>query len=366
MFFNQMKRNFQFGVLVATCFLFFSCKNDQSKIITSDTVKTESIHLINIKSPTNGAIFTKGDKVTLQLKFYSDTIKTDSIQIYVNEKYKGKVGILEFAINTDELLLGNQNIRATAWKNGNRQSSSINIKLKTNVKPKKYGYRVIKIYPHDVDAYTQGLFYYQGYLYEGTGQNGSSSLRKVELESGKIIQSLNLDYTFFGEGIALLNDKIYQITWTSEKGFVYDLKTFNKIGSFDFSTQGWGLTTNGKELIMSDGSNLIHFMEPERFLEVGKIEVYDNQGPVNQLNELELINGELFANVYQTDNVVIIDPQTGTVKGIIDFYGLLKPSERTRETDVLNGIAWDAEGKRLFVTGKKWPKLFQVELVEKK
>jgi glutamine cyclotransferase len=176
---------------------------------------------------------------------------------------------------------------------------------------------------------------------------------------------VNLDQKHFGEGIALINNKIYQLTWTSGVGFEYDFTTFKQIRTFDFTTQGWGLTTNGKVLIMSDGSNFIRFMEPENFAELKRIEVYDNKGPIDSLNELEYINGEIFANIYQTDRIVIIDPETGMVKSVIDFKGLLKDTDRTRETDVLNGIAWDEAGKRLFVTGKLWPKLYQVELVSK-
>jgi len=343
----------------------FSCQTKNEKTISEKKPLAKSISLIKFDNPSNGTLFTVGDKINLQLKLRNDNITPDSIIIFANDKRIIKVSGLQFELNTNDLRLGTLNIRATAWKDSLFQSASVSLKLKSNVEPKKYSYKVLKTYNHDPEAYTQGLFYHDGFLYEGTGRNGYSSIRKVELETGKIIQSVNLDQKHFGEGIALINNKIYQLTWTSGIGFEYDFTTFKQIRTFDFTTQGWGLTTNGKILIMSDGSNIIRFMEPENFAELKRIEVYDNKGPVDQLNELEYINGEIFANIYQTDRIVIIDPETGMVKSVIDFKGLLKDTDRTRETDVLNGIAWDEAGKRLFVTGKLWPKLFQVELVSK-
>lgn len=353
-------------VLAVTCLTVTSCKTDQKKITrTTADNSYETVNLIRIDAPSNGSVFTLGEKVDVSVKLINDTLQTDSMILFVNELEKGNVTDLHFTLETEKLPLGNQNIRVTAWKNGKRQSASATIKLKNNVAPQRYGYRILKTYPHDPDAYTQGLFYHEGYLYEGTGQWGSSSLRKVDLETGKIIQSYNLEEKYFGEGIALLQDKIFQLTWTSEIGFTYDMKTFSKTGTFHFNTQGWGLTSNEKELIMSDGSNTIYFMEPQQFNEVRRIEVYDDQGSIESLNELELIGDDLFANVYQTDKIVIINPHTGAVKAFIDFKGLLQPGEKTKNTDVLNGIAWDKEKNRIFVTGKKWPKLFQVELLKK-
>ena len=342
----------------------FSCNSgNESKVATAEQSTQKSIYLIKISAPDNGTLFNLNDKIDLTLKLQDVKVTPDSIIVFANDKKLGKINDLKYSLSTDKMALGTLSIRATAYKDGLHQTASIAIKLKSNTAPKKYSYKVIKTFPHDPDAYTQGLIYVNGFLYEGTGQRGESNLRKVELESGKVLQSVNLEQKHFGEGIALLNDKIYQLTWTSQVGFVYDFASFKQIRTFTYNTQGWGLTTNGKELIMSDGSNIIRYMDPESFTETKHIEVFDNKGAVDQLNELELINGDLYANVYQTDRIVIIDPETGVVKGDIDFKGLLKDSDRTNNVDVLNGIAWDEGGKRLFVTGKLWPKLYQVELV---
>jgi len=341
----------------------FSCKTNTEKVTTDELSIPKVIHLVKVSEPSNGTLYTLGDNINLLLKLQDDKVVPDSIIVFANDKTIGKIVGLNQSIKTDNLNLGTLVIRATAYKDGSRQTASASVRLKSNIAPKKYSYRIIKTYPHDPDAYTQGLFYKDGFLYEGTGQNGSSSVRKVELETGKVLQSINLERKHFGEGITLFNDKIYQLTWTSGVGLIYDFTTFKQIRSFSYSTQGWGLTCNDKDLIMSDGSNTIHFMEPENFTETKHLEVFDNKGSVDQLNELELINGDLYANVYQTDLIVIINPKTGMVKGVIDFKGLLTDSDRTNQVDVLNGIAWDEAGKRLFVTGKLWPKLYQVELV---
>lgn len=362
-----MKRVIKSSIkIVSILMLFsFSCQTkNENKTIENNEV-TKSISLIKVDSPSNGTLFTAGDNVNLKLKLRDEKITPDSVILFVNDKRVGVINGLQYDLKTDGYKLGSINIRAQGWKDSLFQSTSVSLKLKSNIAPKKYSYKVIKSFNHDPDAYTQGLVYMDGFIYEGTGRNGSSSIRKVELETGKIIQSVNMDQKHFGEGIALFNNKIYQLTWTSGVGFEYDLNTFKQIRTFDFSTQGWGLTTNGKDLIMSDGSNVIHYMEPENFGELKRIEVYDNNGPVDQLNELEYINGDLYANVYQTDKIVIINPETGMVKGEIDFKGLLKASDRTNSVDVLNGIAWDETGKRLFVTGKLWPKLYHVEIVDR-
>ena len=230
-------------------------------------------------------------------------------------------------------------------------------------KPKLLRYEVVKAYPHDPSAYTQGLLWWEGALYESTGQYGESTLRKVDLETGKVLQRSDLAAQIFGEGLALLGDKLYQLTWESGLGFVYDRATFRRLSTFNYSTEGWGLAVLGNDLVMSDGSSLLTVRDPETFDLLRRIRVEDDRGPVLYLNELEVIDGDIYANVYQTDRVVIIDPATGRVKAEVDFTGLLPAADHHPGVDVLNGIAWDAKGKRLFVTGKNWPKLFQVKLV---
>ncbi len=221
---------------------------------------------------------------------------------------------------------------------------------------------VVAVRPHDRSASTQGLVFLQGILLESTGLNGQSSLRKVDLESGNVLQRIDLPAHYFAEGIAVLNGTIFQLTWQNKKGFVYDLESFQLEKEFSYQGEGWGLTTDGHWLIMSDGTDQIRFLDPATFEEKRRITVLVHGRPVNLLNELEYIRGELFANVWGTDYVVRIDPVTGRVLGVVDFSGLLAPRNRDEDTDVLNGIAYDAIGDRLFVTGKQWPALFEVRL----
>jgi glutamine cyclotransferase len=226
-----------------------------------------------------------------------------------------------------------------------------------------YTYNVINTYPHDRNAFTEGLVFEDGFLYEGTGLHGNSSLRKVELETGDILQLRELPAEFFGEGITIYGDKIIQLTWQSHIGFVYDKESFELLQEFNYSTEGWGITYDGTHLIMSDGTSTLHFLDPETFEEIGQLEVFDDDGLVTKLNELEYVQGEIYANVWQTDRIAIIAPETGRVIGWVDLRGLLTAEDRSEPVDVLNGIAYDAATDRLFVTGKLWPKLFEIGLI---
>ncbi len=227
-----------------------------------------------------------------------------------------------------------------------------------------FGYRVVREHPHDRRAYTQGLAYVDGVLYEGTGLNGQSSLRRVDLETGEVLQTVGLSKEYFGEGIAVLGDRIYQLTWRNGICIVFDRETFEGLEVFTYQTEGWGLTTDGEQLIMSDGTNRLFIRDPETFAELDTIDVYDGVRAIWNLNELEIVDGEIWANVYQTDRIARIDPETGQVTGWIDLTGLLSEKDRGKhKVDVLNGIAHDPETDRLFVTGKLWPKLFEIEVV---
>ena len=227
-----------------------------------------------------------------------------------------------------------------------------------------YTYRIVNEYPHDPGAFTQGLFYDAGVLYEGTGRRGRSSLRRVDLESGKILDIRSLPPGLFGEGIAAWSDRILQLTLRAKKGFVYDKETFEIEREITYSTQGWGLTFDGRNFIMSDGTSALAFLEPESFERVGQVIVKDGDRAVLGLNELEYVKGEILANVWRTDLIARISPATGEVIGWVDLSGLLNPEERSDSTDVLNGIAYDEENDRLFVTGKHWPRLFEIEIVK--
>jgi glutamine cyclotransferase len=229
--------------------------------------------------------------------------------------------------------------------------------------PPVYGYRVIRSYPHDRQAFTQGLVYEAGELYEGTGIRGQSSLRRVALETGIVRQERVLPEQYFGEGITIFGDRIIQLTWQSRIGFVYDKASFNLLQQFRYPTEGWGITHDGSRLIMSDGTANLYFLEPQTFTEIDRIEVHDDQGPVVRLNELEYVRGDIYANVWQTNRIARIDLLTGRVAAWIDLAGLLSAADRQQRVDVLNGIAYDAENDRLFVTGKWWPKLFEMRIV---
>jgi len=225
-----------------------------------------------------------------------------------------------------------------------------------------YGYEVVHAWPHDPDAFTQGVVFHDGKLLESTGEVGRSSLRRVELETGKILPKVDVPEPYFAEGITLLKEKIYQLTWQHQLGFIYDAWTFDKIGQFNYQGEGWGLTTDGQSLIQSDGTNRLRFLDPDNFQVRKTIAVLDGSTPVDEINELEYVQGEIYANIWHADRIARIDPQTGRIAGWIDLTGLLSRGEVQDEEAVLNGIAYDETNGRLFVTGKLWPKLFEIRL----
>jgi glutamine cyclotransferase len=227
-----------------------------------------------------------------------------------------------------------------------------------------YGYRVVATYPHDPDAFTQGLVYFEGLFYESTGLHGRSSLRRVELETGRVLKLHSLPPELFGEGITLFKDRIIQLTWRSQVGFVYDRESFAVWRRFRYPIEGWGITHDGKRLIVSDGSSTLYLWNPDTLVETGRIPVTDRGSPVAHLNELEYIGREIWANVWQTDRIARVSPETGRVTAWIDLAGLLGEEDR-RGVDVLNGIAYDSAGDRIFVTGKLWPKIFEIRLVSR-
>ena len=228
--------------------------------------------------------------------------------------------------------------------------------------PAVLNYEVVKTWPHDRGAFTQGLIYRDGFLYESTGLNGHSSLRKVKLETGEVVQHATVANEYFAEGLTDWKDRLIQITWQSKIGFTYDLKTFKPIAQFNYSGEGWGITHDAKRLIMSDGTSTLRFLDPESFKPTGTLEVTYQGKPLANLNELEFVRGRIFANVWQSNSIVVIDPANGRVTAQINLPGLLNAEDRSVAVDVLNGIAYDAKHDRLFVTGKLWPKLFELKL----
>ena len=228
------------------------------------------------------------------------------------------------------------------------------------------GYRIVHVYPHDPDAFTQGLLFVDGHLYESTGQNGKSSIRMVDLSTGKVLQNYDLPAEYFGEGLTNWGSDLVQLTWKAETGFVYDRFSFTRKRTFHYEGEGWGLTHDHKYLIMSDGTQALRFLDPNSLREVRRISVKDERGhPVSEINELEYVRGEIYANVWHMDQIARISPRTGKVLGWIDLTGLMDKRERTDPDAVLNGIAYDETGDRLFVTGKLWPKLFEIKVVHR-
>ena len=228
--------------------------------------------------------------------------------------------------------------------------------------PPKYGYEVVHVYPHDPQAFTQGLIFRDGKLLESTGQEGRSTLRSVDLDSGQVLKKVDVAPQYFAEGVTVLNGKVYQLTWQHHLGFIYDYNTFQRIGQFSYDGEGWGLTNDGRSLVLSDGTNRLRFLDPESFRVIRTIAVTAEGKPINNLNELEFVQGEIFANIWHDQRIITINAQNGDVTSWIDCSGLLSPGEAPNHEAVLNGIAFDETSGRLFVTGKLWPKLFEIRI----
>ncbi len=344
--------------------LLFSCNNETPIKQQNETLDfLKNIEHIEIEPLKKQEVYSVGDTIILKLA-YEPAIESDSIKLIINQQQFKNYKIIDNKLFLyTSMLKAGKNYCIIKTKN---KEGYYNFIIKSKKMPIQYTYKIIKRYPHDENSYTQGLIYHNGVMYEGSGQYGESMLRMYKLENGEIIQSYSLPNNVFGEGIAIYNNKIYQLTWQSHIAYEFDLNTFKLIRTFDFNTEGWGLTTYDNHLILSDGTNILYFINPENFTEVKRIEVYDNIGPVNNLNELELIEGKIYANVYQTNYIVIIDPETGFVEAKIDLTHILDKTKLKREPDVLNGIAYDNKQKRIFVTGKYWPEIYEIQLIEKK
>jgi glutamine cyclotransferase len=309
-----------------------------------------------------------GNNVSIRVQTKLRNGEIDNIKLFYQGELLQETSELDFTVSNVKLNnLGRNTLNVTATKTddvSNSRSTTFNVV--SDITPKKYTYTTLKDYPHNRKFYTQGLEFFNGFIYEGTGENGSSGLFKVNLNTGNTISEHLLDDKYFGEGITILNDKIYQLTYRAQKGFVYNLSDFAVIDSFTYkSKEGWGLTNDGNYLIMGNGTHELTWLDPSDFSEVRKVQVANNKGIINYLNELEYINGTIFANVYTTNLIVQIEPETGKVISEINLEGILNMYTNPSDTiDYLNGIAYDAEGERFFVTGKWWPRLFEIELVE--
>lgn len=360
--------------LVLSCILALSisCRNGGHKTERNTVPQPSQPRISTLVEPAGALTLPIGEDVQITLTI-PDTVKLDSVQAFLDgslqlslKEFPGleESGSLAFTLSTQKVQTGKSGLRIRLFfAGGKSENQSRQLTFLSDVSPVQYSYQVVKEYPHDRAAFTQGLQYDEGFLYEGTGNYGTSSLRKVDLETGEVMQIRNLEQSLFGEGITVMGNRIYQLTYKSQVGFIYDKSSFELIQKVYYQNrEGWGLTHNGEELIMSDGTNIIYFLDPEMFTVNRQLEVYDHKGPANSLNELEYIEGKIWANRYYTDEIVIIDPESGKVLSRIDLKGILKTADRRPSTDVLNGIAWDSEGKRIFVTGKYWPKLFEIRI----
>jgi glutamine cyclotransferase len=353
-----MKNKFILPLIVVAA-LVYSCGNKQQET-------TLSI------SPEAGTSYKQGQQVAIKLS-YPASMKPDSIVYLLDStRFGTKKDSSAISLKTDSLPLGPRGITAKLYQGGKSQDISTNIVLLAAKAPERYTFKVEKVYPHDTSSYTEGLLYQDGYLYESTGTKGQSTLRKVDLSTGKAVQLAKLDSQYFGEGSAIIGDKILMLTWKDPKmGLVYNKNTFKLLSTFtnNVGVEGWGMTNDGKKLYMDDSTNRIWFLDKDTYRQTGFVDVYDDKGAIQEINELEYVDGKLYANVYTTDTILVIDPKSGAVLQKVDMSNLWPASQRPADFDdnnnVLNGIAWDAKGKRLFVTGKKWPHLYQVKFVKK-
>ena len=323
---------------------------------------------IGFKTPEQGKEYVLGQDVRLELDVpEGETVS--AVTYMLDDKVLGsQANAQPFTFKSQDLSLGYKLVSAIITHQAQKDTATVNIVFKSPVKPALYSYQVVNTFPHDTTSYTQGLEYHNGRFLESTGEYGQSTLRWVDVKTGKAIQKIDIDKQYFGEGSTLIGDQVIMLTWQNNMGFVYDAKSFKQVSTFPYqnSREGWGLTFDGKQLLKSDGTNRIWFLNKETFKEEKFIEVYDDKGQVDQLNELEYIDGKLYSNVYQTNKIAIINPNSGVVEAYIDATGILPKSDNYGNTDVLNGIAWDKDGKRLYITGKKWDKLFEIKMIPAK
>ncbi len=319
----------------------------------------------HVTSPKNGTIITCGDSVKISLSLAAEGNIVDSVVIADGKNSRLLLrGKTEGYWHSGKNKVGQVTLKIQVYYNDSLQEShAASLVILSDVVPQNYTYRVIRQFPHDADAYTQGLIYENGKLFESTGLEEKSSVRIVNISTGKPEKMMPLAREFFGEGIAFFRDQIYQVTYKSQVGFVYDKKTLEHIRSFDYQIrEGWGLTTDGQYLVMSDGSSQLYFIEPEFFTQVDKIDVFDNKGMIPSLNELEFIKGKILANVYGESYIVVIDPASGKVLGKLDLKALMPKGSAGDFNQVLNGIAYNSQTGHLYVTGKRWPVLYEIEV----
>ncbi|MBQ0736536.1 glutaminyl-peptide cyclotransferase [Aquimarina celericrescens] len=343
-----------FGI-IALSILFFSCGSNQNKKKSYFSIVTDN----------NQAIFKLGETIKASIR-NDKNIEIDSVTYLLNNKRITANRDFTYEEKIDDEKLGNHILKAQVFYNGNIDTITKKIVFLNNASPKLYSYKIIAEYPHDKKAFTQGLEFFGDTLYESTGKNGKSSLRKVNYTTGEVLLKKEVPKQFFAEGITILNNRIIQLTWRSKEGFIYDLKTLDKTGTFSYnkSKEGWGLCNDGDIIYKSDGTQKIWLLDSKTLVEKDYIEVTTNKGVKSKFNELEWINGKIYANTWQKDGIAVINPKNGALEAVIDLSGLRKKVSQHSDLDVLNGIAYKANTNQLFVTGKNWDKLFEIEIVK--
>ncbi|MCZ4245183.1 glutaminyl-peptide cyclotransferase [Pedobacter punctiformis] len=322
-------------------------------------------------TPESGTNVALGKELDVNIQFGKDKPVDSVVYLIDTARIVSQKDTSDIKLKTDGFKMGSHLITAKIYGGGQSEDLTANINILAAQAPAEYTYKVIKTLPHDTSSYVEGLEYHDGFFYESAGSYGFSSLRKVNVNTGKVIQKTDLDKKYFGEGITVIGNKIIQLTYREKVGFVYDKATFKKLAEFPYVAggEGWGLAFDGEKVLNTDGSNTIFFLDKNTYNKIGSIDVFDHKGRIDNLNELEYIDGKIYANVYTTNNILIINPETGAVEGKIDLSGLLPQGYFKMEDEiannVLNGIAYDQAGKRLFVTGKKWPTIFQIQIVKK-
>lgn len=329
-----------------------SCKDDENALKNLFSLENSTIKpILKLEESIDLVLQNKENKTIDSVIYYINEVKIGSVK--GNEK-------LPFALKNQKL--GNQTIKALVYFEGQNIDLVSGFSIYSSTEPKILNYKIVNTYPHDINAYTQGFEFYNGVLLEGTGQYRESTLRKTDYKTGKVIEQIKLEDKYFGEGITVLKDKIYQLTWKEKTGFVYDAKTFKLEKTFSFETEGWGITNDGEKLYMSDGTEKIYILNPESLKVEDFINVYTSGSKIDSINEMEWINGKIWANIYQKDVIAIINPKTGTVEHVINCSELKSKVTQHPEIDYFNGIAYNPTTKTYFVTGKNWDKTFELTI----
>ncbi len=349
-----------FPFLMVCCLLvtFISCSNKS----------TSSRKILTLEILPQKATYVYGENVSIKISTQIKRKEIKTIQLFYNNKLIEETTENELVIDNFQFnSLGNGFVKVIVTKTDGTNNSKVqSVKTLSDIESETFSYQVVNSYPHLITSYTEGLEYYNGYIYEGTGENGESHIYQINLKTGQPTKTFKMDKIYFGEGITILNNKIYQLTYHAQKGFVYNLDDFSVIDSFRFiSQQGWGLTNDGKNLIMSDGSHNLTWINPNDFSIVKTLQVANKLGLLSNLNELEYVDGMIYANIYTTNVLVKIDSETGKVLSEINLSGISDMHDNG-QIDYMNGIAYDKENDRLFVTGKWWPRLFEIKLVPSK